>query len=358
MDQDKMPENIIISQIGAIGQITLNRPKALNALSLDMIRDIRFALDRWKNDNSVKAVYINANGERAFCAGGDIKHFYRVGMDYRKGDISFDVAMLFFQEEYDLNQIIFSYPKPIISHMHGITMGGGYGIAGNAKYRLVAENTIFAMPETKIGFFPDIGSMYHLTRVPDNLGLFLAMSGSSIKAGDMLAMGLAEYACELNAQSTLFDALNSNFKANYDAHKVVQDVLSAQCSTKSNARLYDDEALCELSDIFGADSAQEIVEKLITQGKFSKLSDEISRNSPFSVYFAKAYYDCCAGKPFDEVIQSDFRVCSGFAQGSEFYEGIRAAVIDKDKSPAWLNASVHDVSQEEILNYLTEDLVQ
>lgn len=355
MDQDKMPENVIISKNGFIGQIILNRPKALNALSLDMIRDIRFAFDRWENDNSVKAIYISANGDRAFCAGGDIKHFYRVGMDYRRGDIDFDVAMLFFQEEYDLNEIIFSYSKPVISHMHGITMGGGYGIAGNAKYRIVTNDTVFAMPETKIGFFPDIGSMYHLTKVSDNLGLFLAMTGTSICSGDILVLGLAEYACEIEEQDALIKALNEAFARDEDLHGIVQDVLSSKYAANTGNRLYSEDALAQLSAIFSEGNVDKIIQSLNSNNKFSSLSEEINRNSPFSVSFAKAYYDFCVGKTFHDVIQSDFKVCSVFAKGSEFYEGIRAAVIDKDKAPMWLHETVHDVSKDEISRHLAEN---
>lgn len=358
MDQDKMPENVIISKNGSIGQIILNRPKALNALSLDMIRDIRFAFDRWENDNSVKAIYISANGGRAFCAGGDIKHFYRVGMDYRRGDIGFDVAMLFFKEEYDLNEVIFSYSKPVISHMHGITMGGGYGIAGNAKYRIVANDTVFAMPETKIGFFPDIGSMYHLTRVSGNLGLFLAMTGTSIRSGDMLVMGLAEYACEIEEQDALIKALNEEFARDEDLHGIVQGVLSSKCGVSSDNRLYSEEAMAQLSAIFGAENVGKIIQNLNSNNEFSALSEEMNRNSPFSISFAKAYYDFCIGKTFQDVIKSDFNVCSVFAKGSEFYEGIRAAVIDKDKAPVWLHKAVQDVQKGEISRYLAENCDQ
>lgn len=354
MDQEKLPEHIVISQLGSVGVITLNRPKALNALTLDMIRQIRFALNGWRNNDAIKAVYIDGEGDRAFCAGGDIKHFYRIGMDYRKGSVGFDVAMLFFKEEYELNEVIFSYDKPIISHMHGITMGGGYGIAGNAKYRLVAADTRFAMPEVKIGFFPDVGSMYHLTRVPNNVGLFLAASGYSILAGDMLDFGLAEFAMEKSDKNGLLHDLNEALLNQADSHDAVKVLLADKSSKSAQKRIFTDEQKNLLSNAFGKGNLSESLEELKNKPEFKDIVTEMNKNSPFSMVFAAAYFKNCLNKPFSEVIHNDFSICSAFAQGSEFYEGIRAAVIDKDRSPTWLNSDVLSVSNDQIEGYLSQ----
>ena len=164
MNQDIMPDTVVSDIRGSLGVITLNRPEALNALTLDMIRSIAVTLKRWQHDDAVKAVLFLGAGERAFCAGGDIKSFHSAGMAYRRGEVDLKVSALFFAEEYSLNKHIFHYPKPTIAVMDGITMGGGYGIAGHCKHRLATKNTVFAMPEVGIGFFPDIGSVYHLLK--------------------------------------------------------------------------------------------------------------------------------------------------------------------------------------------------
>lgn len=153
MDQVFSDNDVIITKRGCVGCITLNRPKSLNALNLDMIRSIAISLEQWRNDESIKAVYMDGAGDRAFCAGGDIKHFYKAGMDFRRGNIGLDTAMIFFQEEYELNRAIFHYPKPLIAHMHGITMGGGFGLGGMQSIELSLRIPNLLCPRQKSVFF-------------------------------------------------------------------------------------------------------------------------------------------------------------------------------------------------------------
>lgn len=337
MDQDKSTQHVIVSTIGKIGCITLNRTNALNALTLDMIRDIRFTLDKWLEDDAIHAIYIDGNGERAFCAGGDIKHFYRAGMDFRRGNISLDTALVFFKEEYALNNLIFSYPKPIIAHMHGITMGGGFGVAGNARYRIVSQDTIFAMPEVKIGFFPDIGSMYHLTRIKNNfVGMYLALSGNTILSGDMLKFGLSEYAFEKNRKDDVIASLNEALdSSNEDIHDLTHQVLLAHTNDSALKYTLSDDMLNDIDSALSNYDPSNVLNIFDGSDSLRDIAKTMKKNSPFAMVFACEYFEYSKNKPFSNVIENDLVVCSNFTGDSDFYEGIRAAVIDKDKMPIW-----------------------
>lgn len=347
MDQVFSENDVIIRQHGCVGRITLNRPKSLNALDLDMVRQITTILEQWRDDDRIRAVYMDGAGERAFCAGGDIKNFYKAGMAYRKGRIDLDTATLFFQEEYELNRLIFHYPKPLIAHMHGITMGGGYGLAGNARYRIVAPDTKFAMPEAKIGFFPDVGIMYHLKRLDGNIGLFLALTGNAIGANDMLYSGLAEYLAPKGSEEELFWTMQSALETDKSgAHKCVEATLNAY---RPDAKAID----CSLSDNFS------IIEKVFSgscvadimgaasdhHGLIKEGYDSMLMNSPISMQVAYMYYQRHDLNQFDDIIKQDIVLARNFIRGRDFYEGIRAAVIDKDKRPVWEVSAIKNVKQ-------------
>lgn len=343
MDQVLIDEDVIIIMRGNIGCITLNRPKALNALNLDMIRQIRFALEKWQHQKNVKAVYIDGAGERAFCAGGDIKAFYRAGMDYRRGNIALDTAMVFFKEEYELNEFIFNYPKPIIAHMHGITMGGGYGIGGNARHRIISYDVRFAMPEVKIGFVPDVGSMYHLTRAKDRLGHYLAVSGDTIAAGDMLKAGLADFAINIDRKEDVIRHLNNALK-DIDLEQcqsVVQACLKDLCN--GNEKLFfilSEEMSQQIEEIFEGESWIGVYQNLLDCDQLRNQAAAMSRNCPFAMAFSFDLYRKSCGLEFSQIIANDYLVCRYFIQRKDFYEGIRSVVIDKDKMPAWENFDI------------------
>lgn len=348
MDQDNSHNDVLIYKDGALGRITLNRPKALNALNLDMIRGITFALDTWAHDDSIKAVFIDGAGDRAFCAGGDIKSFYSIGMDYRRGKIGFDVAMLFFNEEYDLNEKIFNYSKPVISFMHGITMGGGFGIAGHAKYKIIAENSVFAMPETRIGFFPDIGSMYHLTRMPHNIGLFLAVTGATINADDMHFCGIGQYSATLPKKDIILDQIQVAFKDSNNQEQSLEAVLEPyRC--KSNSIGHIGKMSADIEHIFSEDDLSRSIEILCD--KYDEFNGLNKACSPLSMAIAGEYYRHSVGKDFSEIIKTDKLICKNYIIRSEFYEGIRAALIDKDKMPKWEYDDVSMIPNELISSY-------
>jgi len=176
----------LLGKSGILGVITLNRSKALNALTYDMIQSISHQLDKWAVDQEVKAVLIQSNNEKAFCAGGDILYVYQAKQN---GQSIYDI----FKEEYILNQKIFTYPKPYIAFLNGITMGGGVGISVHGSHRIGTEKLLFSMPETGIGFFPDVGGSYFLSRCKQNIGIYLGLTGARLNAANTLAMQLIDY---------------------------------------------------------------------------------------------------------------------------------------------------------------------
>ncbi|MED5437558.1 MAG: enoyl-CoA hydratase/isomerase family protein, partial [Pseudomonadota bacterium] len=183
-------EEVFLEKKGSLGLITLNRPEALNALTLDMVREIYPKLKLWAEDDEILAVAVQAVGNKAFCAGGDIRALYEWGKD---GD---ERATGFYYEEYLLNQVIKSFPKPYISFVNGIVMGGGVGLSVHGSHRIAGENFSFAMPETGIGLFPDVGGSYFLSRLDNNAGMYLALTGSRLIAADSIYLGIAKYYIE------------------------------------------------------------------------------------------------------------------------------------------------------------------
>ena len=289
--------DIIVEQRDKLGVITLNRPEALNALSLEMVRQIATTLKRWEGDDTVAAVLFLGAGERAFCAGGDIKSFYSSGMDFRRGAVDLRVPALFFAEEYSLNKQIFEYPKPTIAVMDGITMGGGYGIAGNCKHRLATAKTVFAMPEVAIGFFPDVGSVYHLMRAPHCFGRYLALTGMRIQAGDMLAAGLADGYIVGETLDAFVDVLSDGD---------VDKALGANVCEFPKADVFEDYKE-QIEEAFCSFNILDVCSALRENGNVwaTDALDRLLSRSPLSIMVTVRYLEEMEGKSFADVIAMD-----------------------------------------------------
>ena len=346
MNQDfsvEFEEEVLLEKRDGRGLVTLNRPKALNALSLEMIRQIASALNIWQSDADVKSVLFIGAGDRAFCAGGDLKIFHRAGMEVRRGNALPAVAAVFFAEEYSLNRQIFHYPKPTIAFMDGITMGGGYGIAGNCKHRIATERTLFAMPETGIGFFPDVGSMYYLTRAPINTGRFFALMAAQMKAGDMLVAKLADYFISSSKQSELIENLQKS-----DPQKVLSEMAEAKPDADVFKKYGD-----QINMLFSHKTVPEIINALEKDGSpWAKETLEILRKrSPASVMVSAAYYAQAKNKAFDEIITMDFILAQRFLERMDLYEGVRAVLIERDNAPKWEPATLEAVKPEYVQRY-------
>lgn len=350
MNQEFLDNDIIIQRQGRLASITLNNPNKLNALSLEMVRQISSALHQWKDDPEIDAVIFKASEGRAFCSGGDIKSFYYSGMDYRRGEVSQKVPLIFFSEEYYLNKQIANYPKPTIVLMDGITMGGGYGIAGHCQYRIASENTVFAMPEVQIGFFPDVGSIYHLLKAPFNLGRFLALTGIHIKVGDMMTAKLADYYVEANVYKSLFNELIKQEALSADN---IQGLIESYASVAPESELLKDAAR-EIEAIFspGAEMSSIITQLEEQDAPWAKDAlVALRKASPLSVMIAASYLEKAKDMDVNDVLAMDFILVQHFIAGGNMYEGIRAALIDKDKTPLWEYDSYDSVDAEHVNSY-------
>jgi len=348
MDQDIPHNEIIIEVRGNVGVVTLNRPQSLNALSLDMIREIASALNKWKDDKGVHAVVFKGTGDKAFCAGGDIKTFYSAGMDLRKGAVSERVPLVFFGEEYALNRQIFNYPKPTVSLMTGITMGGGYGIAGHCNLRITSANTVMAMPEVKIGFFPDIGGMYHLEQCPHNYGRYLALTGAQIDGKLTATLGLADVYLEQVDEDKVLKAVQDNAAAKDFRQTMTQVVGTADFGVEvPHAAL--------IEKAFQGTNIQSILKALEDDGTShaADIFEDIHVVSPTSVRVVCEYLTRLNEMSFDDVIAQDFTLVQTFIKQPDMYEGIRAKLIDKDNNPKWMPDKLKDVSEEAVKEYFT-----
>lgn len=352
MNQEKSAlrhhDEIIAEVRGQLGIITLNRPDSLNALTLEMIRTITATLKAWEKDDAVQAVMFKGAGERAFCAGGDIKACYKVGMDYRRGKTNLKLPALFFAEEYQFNKLINNYSKPTISFMNGITMGGGYGVAGNSKYRIVTDRTLFAMPEVAIGFFPDVGSLYHLPRFKGACGRYLALTGNRIDAEDAFYVGVGEYFIGAARERELIAALSSGGD--------VKDTLESLSLAPDNPMPMDGHA-DKIAEVFAHDSVDDILKALEDNGTawaadvFETMTAE---RSPASIYVTAEYFRRVKEKSIDEVLDMDFQLAQAFLQRSDLYEGIRAAVIDKNHQSVWDPDSLKAMTEERVNEYFRD----
>ncbi|MGE4313086.1 MAG: enoyl-CoA hydratase/isomerase family protein [Pseudobdellovibrionaceae bacterium] len=309
----------------------LNRAEALNALNLDMIRALSHALEISYQDENCLGFIMGGEG-RAFCAGGDIKAAYKLGMDHRKGASQINFAHMFFEEEYHLNKALFDYPKLSIAVMDGVTMGGGVGLAGPCRVRIATENTLWAMPETKIGFFPDVGGVYYLARASYPVGAYLALTGTALShPQDLLDTGLATHYVPAGNISTLMSSLQSAASES----EAVEMLNAIRRTGEGEGELTKLRALLErcfrferLSDIVTAlEKDKDPQAKVILA--------EMRERSPFSMAVALKNLQLAREGTFEEVIARDGRLANKMIERPDYYEGVRALLIDKDKNPRW-----------------------
>jgi enoyl-CoA hydratase len=326
---------VLCEKQGEAGLITLNRPKALNALNLTMVREMRRALDAWAQDPAVTRIVVQGAGEKAFCAGGDIRQLTE---DLRAGKR--DEALAFWREEYQLNVAIKRYPKPYVSLIDGICMGGGVGLSLHGTVRVAGDRYLFAMPEVGIGFFPDVGGTYALPRLPGQTGMYLALTGERVRRADAMMLGLATHAVASGNIDGLREALI--------AGDPVEVALSRVAIDPDQAPL---EAERDLIDAcFSADSVIDILARLDrAAGEGSdfaaKTAAGMRTKSPTSMNLAFEQVRRGAAMDFEEAMKTEFRIVSRIGDGHDFHEGVRAVLIDKDNQPRWQPASLEEVDR-------------
>jgi len=311
--------DLIVERLGSAGFITLNRPRALNALTLDMTRAIAAALIAFEADPAVLRVVIKAAGDRAFCAGGDIRALYDWGRAGRA-----DLQIGFWREEYSLDWRLARYPKPVVALCDGLTMGGGVGLFIHAAHRIVTERAKFAMPEVGIGFFPDVGATHVLARAPRHIGDFLAVTGLDADAADMMALGVATRSVARADLAALEAALAGEGAPG--------DVASA---TLAPSRLLAEAATIEAA--FSAQGRAAIMARLAASSSSfaAEALAAMRQKCPTSQEVALRQIAEARGSTLAQTLRRDFRIVCNFGTGPEFLEGIRAAVVDKDRAPKW-----------------------
>ena len=348
-------EEVVSEKVGPIGFITLNRPKALNALSLSMVRELTHVLRGFEGDVDVLAVVIRGSNKEgpfgAFCAGGDIRYFHQAALS---GDASLED---FFTEEYNLNHIIHTYRKPYIALMDGIVMGGGMGLSQGIALRVVTERTQMAMPETQIGLFPDVGGGYFLSRCPGNTGEYLALTGQLLRGAESLAVGLADVCMESKSLVALWDGLQS--KQWKDGDDVVAWVKEQATMHAANASTRPSWWDSNIDPIFRLPTVSEMVEALSqlvskqAEGWAAETLKALRQRSP--LLLAVSLEQIRRGRSMglsDELrIERDMvRHCfhadhlSRRGAQTDTAEGIRALVIDKDRQPKWLPATIEEIT--------------
>jgi enoyl-CoA hydratase len=331
-NERRMSQNseILCEVRGAAGMVILDRPKALNALNLPMVRELARALEAWENDSQVERIVVTSTSEKAFCAGGDIRALHDLGRAGRQ-----DEMLAFWGEEYILNAHIKRYPKPYVALIDGIVMGGGVGISLHGSHRVAGDRYLFAMPEVGIGFFPDVGATHALPRLPGAAGIYLALTGDRVGAADALAIGLATHAVPSARMAELAEALTRR--------EALEDILAGFSHDPGQPKLAAERRT--IAECFGAASLPEILGRLdnaaAAGSEFAgKLRQTLAVKSPTSVAIAFEQMRRGAGMDFAEAMRTEFRIVSRIAHGHDFYEGVRAVVIDKDHAPQWRPASI------------------
>lgn len=323
---------------GLVGRITLNRPHALNALTKSMCEGIFECLMKWSENPKIKLLIIKGAGEKAFCAGGDIRQIH---LD---GPFSEIEGHDFFSKEYKMNAALFHFKKPYFAFWNGIVMGGGVGISLHGSTRIATEKLVFAMPETAIGFYPDVGVAYQLSRLPKKIGWFLGLCGRSIDAGDALHYGLATHfvpSSKMNEfENSLIASADENTLADF-AQKPLPSALQVQEDF--------------IESVFQAKNLEEAIHQIKNSANpfAATMTEDFERRSPTSLKFTWELLKRAQHLSFDQIIKQNYQTTLRFLKGHDFFEGVRAQIIDKDKNPKWQPPALHLIMNEEIEAYFS-----
>jgi enoyl-CoA hydratase len=328
--------DILFERRGAAGLVVLNRPQALNAVSLSMVRALARQLDEWESDPAVTRVIVTANGERAFSAGGDLRALYDLGRAGR-----YEEALAYFRAEYALNARIKHYRKPYVALIDGIVMGGGVGVSVHGSHRVAGDRFAFAMPEVAIGFFPDIGATWFLPRLAGELGAYCALTGERLHAAAGVLAGVATHRVASARFPDLAEALCGTV--------AVDAILGAFAQPPGEEFL----PRATIDRLFRGGRVEDIIAALDAEAAaarpdaaFASVAAALMRTkSPTSLKVALAQMRRGPSLDFTECMRAEFRIVSRVVRGHDFYEGIRAVIVDKDQTPRWRPATLAAVSE-------------
>jgi enoyl-CoA hydratase len=331
-----MTDDIVVRVEGHAGFISLNRPSALNALTLPMVHAMTQVLLTWRDDDAVKCVVIDHADGRGFCAGGDIAFLRNSAIN--DGGVS---GRKFFHDEYQLNHVLFTYPKPVVAFMDGITMGGGVGISQPARFRVATENSKFAMPETGIGLFPDVGGGWYLSRLEGRVGQFLALTGARIAGAGCLALGLATHYLPSSALAEAKARIAS------EGIERIDGILGTLSETPPASKIV--ETLFQINRHFASDQFEDILASLEGDaGEWAmKELATLRTKSPQTCKVAlRQLSESLKLSDFADNMAMEYRIASRVIVRPDFAEGVRAVIVDKDNAPQWNPATAEAVTEE------------
>ena len=333
----------------------LNAPKSLNAISLPMVNQLYHQLNVWKDDSEIALVVIEGTGDKAFCAGGDVVSLYHdlKSREFPISDIDIEqtLAYEFFNQEYQLDQLIHNYPKPILAWANGYVMGGGIGLVAGASHKVTTENTTFAMPEVTIGLYPDVGASYFLNQMPDQIGLFLGITGATFNASDASKLGLSDHFIEHSKKASLMSELKKiDWGNNPEINEQLLSNFLDEQSKSSNVKLPTsliEEHKAEIASCFESTNINDIVDSILAMETdsswFNKVKDKLSAGSPLSVAITHRLLNENKGLSLAECFEVEGRLSKRCSQFTEFNEGVRALLVDKDRTPNWTYKSLNQI---------------
>lgn len=335
---------ILFERRGAAGVITLNRPKALNAVTHAMVRALRAQLDAWMDDPAITRVVVTAAGERAFSAGGDIRALADLGKAGQH-----DEALQFWRDEYPLNAAIKSFRKPYVALIDGIVMGGGVGVSVHGSHRVAGDGFQFAMPEVGIGFFPDVGATWFLPRMPGELGAYCGLTGERFGIADAIAAGIATHRIPSARFPALLEGLSGTVPVDAVLAAFAEPAGEGPITARRGA----------IDRLFAGDSVEDILDALDREAASNggdaewagKTAATIRAKSPLSLKLALAQVRRGAGLDFETCMRTEFRIVSRVIHGHDFYEGVRAVIVNKDNKPHWQPATLAAVSEAEVARH-------
>lgn len=346
-----MEEVLFSTNNNGVATITLNRPKALNSLNYNMLVPMKEKLTEWEKDNTIQVIILKSSSSRAFCAGGDIKTLHAA----KESDAAMQAAEEFFRTEYETDELIHNFSKPIIAVLDGIVMGGGVGISYGASHRIVTENTKWAMPEMNIGFFPDVGAAYFLNKAPGASGKYLALTGSVIPADDVIYTKGADIFCTTeNLPKLLEDIENTNWNDGSVIEKLNTLFEEYGETPPPKGQIAASQELIDKH--FAHDTVEEIVASLAldTDEFVRKTKETILSKSPVSLKVTLKQLMDGDGKSLEECLATDLILAKNFIRHDDFFEGVRSVLIDKDQNPEYQYKKLEDVSESFVNSFFEE----
>lgn len=346
-----------------IAFVTLNRPKALNALDLHMVQQMLTWLTAWETDPNIKAVVIQSTSEKAFCAGGDVRAVYLSQLENQKGQQPQNtLAHDFFSIEYEMNKKIFSFPKPYICFLNGITMGGGLGLSVHGSYRIVSETSLLAMPEAVIGYFTDVGATHFLNEAPGMIGKYLALTGHRLSAADALYAKLANYYIPLEKQTSLLQNLKSLTWDDESPHLTIRPLLTSFNQFPEPSSFLERHAH-EIDKCFASNDLKTIIHELTAHSTQNHWAQEalnlILKGSALSqsIILEQLKKGKEIIKEFASIMKMEFNISQHFMNCSDFFEGIRALLIDKDGNPKFLYQHRDNIPEDILSSFFSESAI-